>query len=966
MEQYRFSDNWWSGSLSPIRAGGAEGYISFIGMPPEVRQALLTSKVPPKLYFKMNVYTAEGSPYFGKHKLSAKPTSSTKPWHDGGTYQVQQPTVGWNEWDFTSYLVNDILWGGYQGLTMWHNPNTKLLEGYGAVSNQYWAQWTVEGDWSSAPDKPTITYPTFGVKADSSLTVTWNAPSYYGNVNTLSYDVSITTDGITWKQYTTATTNGVTSFKIDTSTLDQSTKVTVAVRAKDSEYTGAWSYSERFTIFHNIPPAMPTVITPLMGSVVDRTGIIRFAWSPDPKSIQSGYQLRWRTVDSSGNRGAWTYIPSSSTYTNSSDNFYNMPANTLPAFTNIEWGVSTQNEFNLSSAFSIETLFIANNPSTAPVMIYPTASAVVPSTTIALEWTSTFQLQWDATLYSSTGVVLWTSSGIDERYVKVNYTLANNTSYYVKVRVNSNGLWSSYTQTNFSVSYSPPAYPIISKVEEAGSGVTNIMFNAGELGVSLPPLTLDGTTLNTPWIARGNQPFTRLKPINATTYEVDLTGVTGDQYLGISGTFDSTQIPIIAGATYEVMGYSNIAGLRATVWFYDSAGTDLGATGDPVGQVAGSGSKYEVHASRVAPSNVAKVRITFENVFASPMVGSKTIVSGIKLRITSAVTTDSIEIWRREYTPTNSEPWVKLGVVNNKTQITNNLVPPFSDSRWVKHAETTVTSSYVLTNPAPSATFRESYVYIPVEENTTYTFFGGSIGWFARPQTNAGVSTGATMINNVAYSTFTTPAGTQRIMFVASNPTTSATSFINPMLIKGSLANGRPFEPMGDTAIQGGFLDYTPASQVLYEYKVVSCNQANDKRADSVITKFTHTFNDTIIQEVGKITELNFLQIVTSRNSSTEIETALQQFAGRRDPVREFGEHETTTVDLEWEVYNYLEAKAIKTLLEKRQIYLYRDGNGRKYFVSTDKVNMKDRPISGFTMSCTLTRTHFDTDNILY
>lgn len=84
----------------------------------------------------------------------------------------------------------------------------------------------------------------------------------------------------------------------------------------------------------------------------------------DAKSAQYGYQFRWRTVDSNGTRGSWNQLPTGGTWANSTNQYYNLAASTLPA-SNIEWAVRVQDEFMMTSEWSQESMIVAVNPSAA-------------------------------------------------------------------------------------------------------------------------------------------------------------------------------------------------------------------------------------------------------------------------------------------------------------------------------------------------------------------------------------------------------------------------------------------------------------------------------------------------------------------------------------------------------------------------------------------------------------------------
>jgi len=74
------------------------------------------------------------------------------------------------------------------------------------------------------------------------------------------------------------------------------------------------------------------------------------------------------------------------------------------------------------------------------------------------------------------------------------------------------------------------------------------------------------------------------------------------------------------------------------------------------------------------------------------------------------------------------------------------------------------------------------------------------------------------------------------------------------------------------------------------------------------------------------------------------------RFAGRTYPVREFGEHEELVISVEWIVDTYPEVVMFKEMLQRRGILLYRDRNGRRYWVTCDGLEVKDNDVNGFTL----------------
>ncbi|WP_144518564.1 hypothetical protein [Bacillus thuringiensis] len=965
MEQYRLSDNWWNGGYSPIRAGSQQGYISFLGTPAGVREAIVTSKTPAKVYLRLYFYYG-GDFLVGKHQLSSRPTTSTKPYHLALTGWEFTPDVNqYQDYNITGVIRDDLISGKYQGVTMWNNMNTPASECWGAIENPYRAYWVVEGDWNVPPQRPRLDYPTFGVTVNQELEVRWTPPTNEPNPNILKYDIAISDDNsYTWTQYNNVGANGVTSYKINTYNLNQTRKAVVAIRAFDGEFYSEWNYSDRFTIFHEMPPKAPINSLPAVGATIDRTAINTFSWKADPKAIQMGYQFRWRTVASDSSRGSWNYTPSSTVFVNSTSQYYNMPASTVPAGM-FEWSVKTMDDFNLQSAWSTEQLAISANPSTAPNMVYPFYATVHPQATMVVEWTSIDQLQFELFLKNSGGVTLWSTTGTTERSVRLGYTLATNETYKIQVRVNSSGVWSNFVTTDFSVNFAAPAVPIIQRIEEAGSGVTNIVYNQGELGFDLPPLTKDGSTFQLPWSV-GMHP-TKTTPLTANSFKFDATGLSGSTNCNVGAYLDSSMIPFHVGSTYTFTAYSNNKGVRVAILMEDASGTVLVSASYPLYN-AGT-YLLEATASVVMPAGTVRMKVLVENVANAPMLGqANNIMSGMNVKITSPVTTNRIDVYRRAYSPTGDVHWTYLGGNPMLSSVTKNLLPKAqgnllgNTNGGTNNVVTTYESEYNWTYKSNVVTDAVCF-QVNVTPNTDYTLYcwhNGNIGIFNRDATvNMKPYTTAKCIN------FNAGNNTSIRCYFKQQTANTVANFTNHMLVQGTYTDQTiGFEPMRPNGIQGGFLDYTPASQTLYEYKLVAWNLINNTKSESPPFQFIHKFNDTIIQDVDRISDLYFLTMVTDRDSSTEVDSALQRFAGRKDPVREYGENETTEVSIEWEVDTWFEAKQISDLLNAREVYLYRDGSGRKMFVSTEKVNMKDKQISGFVMSCDFTKTHYDATNL--
>lgn len=812
MGQYKASTNSYVGAGSPIRVGGAENYHSYIGFPSAVRDALKTSKTATTLKLWIYVYDASPEWDVGAHKETYNKAGGTMPWYKY-LRAYQGLGTGWISLDLTNVFMNDYKNGVYHGVVLYSGASSGYYgEAYGYRSDSYSAYIEVTGDWNDPPSAPTITYPQGGEIVDSSLTVRWNKASDPDG-DSLTYQVAIS-DGTGWKYYSAGS---ATSYTINTSSLKETSRAQVAVRAYDGQEWSPWAYSNYFTISHNQPPSAPTQLSPSTGTVIDRTQPNRFSWKHNDDGAQAGFRIAWRTVAPDGTRGAWNYIPNATSFMNTTNQYYDMPANTLP-FGNIEWGVKTKDQQGLESPYSQWQLIKASQPTNAPTILYPTDFAEVNTTRVTVTWSSLNQIQYDLALYDSDGWELFheVKSG-GTKQVTIPVDLENNKFYEIHLRVmdSTTGLWSDYTVVVFSTNFTPPLQPIIKQFEEAGDGVINILYRAGDYDM-LPPLLVDG------------EPNPLLTPYMGSVYGVDYSlinektiAITGG-LKGVEFWLTSEQIPFVVGGIYRLTANFDVQGGRLYIGAYDANNNELGFNASPSNKVDTPTGIHTV--AYTLPSNAAKLRIILYTTWDN--AGTVTI-SDISLDVDTTSPTDEIQVFRREYTPTGTAPWVMI-------------------------------------------------------------------------------------------------------------------------------AKGLP--------VVGSFLDYTPASGTVYEYQLRAVNNSNKTATDSEVKQISITFDETFLQDSSDLSRIILLQYATSRESNLSLEGELMQFAGRTYPVREFGEHENISISVEWIVDTYQEVDIIKKLLRQRNILLYRDRNGRRYWVSCDGLEVKDNDVNGFTLKAEFHVTDYNED----
>lgn len=791
MGQYKGSSNTYYGGGSPVRVGSpGDQWFSYIGIPTSVRTAIKDSTTSPTLSVRMHV--TNGAEFkFGAHKETYDKGSGTKPWYANLNLNPNWGT-GWQQQDLTNAFMNDYKNGVYHGIMVYGGDDYGEALNTGATRIEF----TVTGEWNDPPNKPTITYPKGGEIVDAGFTAKWTKPTDPDG-DTLSYQIAFY-DGSTWEYYTTSQL----SYYFVTSDEPETANAKFAVRSYDGKVYSDFVYSQPFTINHNQAPKEPTLYLPQNGSTEERAEVIRFTWKHNDDGIPAGYRLAWRLKGTS----TWTYVPASG-FTNSTAQYYHMPANTLPAG-EIEWTVQTKDQQGAQSIFAPYKTFLSANASTAPVIITPSNGAVWSLTNPEIKWSSLNQLEYEVLLKDSSGATVWSVSGVGStKSVYPNYMLANNATYTVSVRAKDSTtfVWSPWRDSTFTTSFTPPAKPQVYGSESAGEGITNVLYRSLTENIP-PPLS------NAKWtkVAVGNQ-----------TIIGDYSFTSGTSGAGYEIFYTKDELPLEQGNKYKLSAVMSIQGGRIYLAAWNEAGATLSSVMTPI-TTAQSVAGFNTIELTI-PANTYKMRVVVLN--NTDSVGMVTY-SDISLVASSSTPTTSIDVYRREYTPTDSEPWIK----------------------------------------------------------------------------------------------------------VAENLSTV-----------------------------GSFLDYTLASNVPYEFKV-RAKAANGTETDSSIYQLTTTFESAFLQEAHNLSGINILTFATSRDEEVEIENELSSFAGRQDPVREFGEHEQIVLSIEWEVDTYAEVRAMRELLRKRDILLYRDGVGRRLWCTTGELSIQDRDVYGFVLSTELTQTSFEED----
>ncbi|CAK7084133.1 hypothetical protein [Tissierella sp.] len=219
--------------------------------------------------------------------------------------------------------------------------------------------------------------------------------------------------------------------------------------------------------YDDVPPEKPSSLYP-SGITLNPRDVIRFSWLHNSKENlqQKGFTLEYST----NGGGTWTKVIQTTP-----NQYYDMPANTLPSTGIVMWRVKTLDDNNSESEYSTASFTLGVVPQKAPIPISPISQYLDENKPIRFEWSfvggspsetqSKFDLQ-----YSTNGGSSWTTK-----------TLTTNNNYYelpantfsggnVTWRVRTYNNWnevSPYSENkSFTVIGSPPI-PLISSVSNS-------------------------------------------------------------------------------------------------------------------------------------------------------------------------------------------------------------------------------------------------------------------------------------------------------------------------------------------------------------------------------------------------------------------------------------------------------------------------------------------------------------------
>ena len=202
--------------------------------------------------------------------------------------------------------------------------------------------------------------------------------------------------------------------------------------------------------YEDVPPDAPTPQNPI-NVYKDNKAILRFEWQYNDgvSGTQKKFDLQWSTDQIN-----WTTVTQTT-----SRNYYDMPANTLPAG-NIYWRVRCYNTYDEVGTYcGIQSFYAIGAPS-KPIINSVQSNSARP----IIVWSATGQQLYQVQVLSG-DVIVYDSSNqpnISARQHKVMAFLADGT-YTVKIRIkNEYSLWSEWGSASVIIATVKPAKPVFS------------------------------------------------------------------------------------------------------------------------------------------------------------------------------------------------------------------------------------------------------------------------------------------------------------------------------------------------------------------------------------------------------------------------------------------------------------------------------------------------------------------------
>lgn len=147
-----------------------------------------------------------------------------------------------------------------------------------------------------------------------------------------------------------------------------------------------------------------------------------------------------------------------------------------------------------------------------------------------------------------------------------------------------------------------------------------------------------------------------------------------------------------------------------------------------------------------------------------------------------------------------------------------------------------------------------------------------------------------------------------------------------------------------DIPVSSAFVDYTPASNQIYEYYVRTWGD-NGTYSDSFILSESITYTGVWLHVADNplYTLHQFKYDGGGRNDNWQAVATMMQFAGRRLPVAEYDDNEQQSINLNLKIVKDSDDKiALEKMIKSKNTLCYRDGRGRKMYCHAFQLPIED------------------------
>lgn len=158
--------------------------------------------------------------------------------------------------------------------------------------------------------------------------------------------------------------------------------------------------------------------------------------------------------------------------------------------------------------------------------------------------------------------------------------------------------------------------------------------------------------------------------------------------------------------------------------------------------------------------------------------------------------------------------------------------------------------------------------------------------------------------------------------------------------------------------VNGYFVDYGPASETQYEYRVIAWGR-NRTFIETVPLTVTIAISQAILQLVSNPDKWVGLKWNPQKSFDYGVEAVQKQFDGRPSPLTEFGQGETLNMDLKFTIRDRNTLEDLIELVRQKQVVLYRDVRGRREFITIPGLNVEDTGVNQYLVSFSPNKVYY-------